>query len=143
MSAILKDQAIPDLLRKLKTIVVVGCSPNPERTSNRISQFLIGQNYEVIPVNPGHDSILERKCYRSISDIPSDIKPDLFNVYRNNAYTADFLKEVVDWKQERDTVPAVWTQLDVSSQEAEQIAEREKIPYVRNKCIMVELNRYS
>lgn len=140
MSIILSDTEIPDLLQTSKVIAVIGCSPKPHRTSNRIARFLIEQNYEVIPVNPGHDKMLDRTCYRSIADIPENIRPDIFNVFRNKAHTADFMKEVIRWKENRDHTPVVWTQLDVSSAEAEMLAEDNSIPYVRNKCIMVEIN---
>lgn len=142
MSAILSDKEIPVLLQNSKVIAVVGCSPKLHRTSNRIARFLMEQNYEVIPVNPGHDRILDRTCYRSIADIPSHIKPGIFNVFRNKAHTADFMEEVVEWKKNREEVPSVWTQLDVSSAEAEKIAVNHNIPYVRNRCIMVEINHH-
>lgn len=129
------------ILTEAKTIVVVGCSPNPYRTSNYIADFLMDHGYNMIPVNPGHDTILGQKCYTSLNDIPDTIKVDIVNIFRNSEHTAGVLDEVKEWKERTGQNPAVWTQLDVSSAKAEQIAEAAGIPYVRNRCIMVERER--
>ena len=129
------------ILIHAKTIVIVGCSPNPYRTSNFIAGFLKDKWYKIIPVNPGHDAILDEKCYKSLNDIPDTIRIDIVNIFRNSKYTAGILNEVKNWKDRTGQNPVVWTQLDVSSEEAEQIAEEEDIPYVKNRCIMVEWER--
>lgn len=128
-------------LKEAKTIAVVGCSPNPYRTSNYAAKYLMDRGYEVLPVNPGHDEILGVKCYRSLDKIPFDTTIDIVNVFRNSAHTAGVVEEVQQWKEKTGQNPLVWTQLDVSSPEAERKAEEAKLPYVRNRCIMVELDQ--
>lgn len=126
------------ILIHAKTIVIVGCSPNLYRTSNFIAGFLKDKGYKIIPVNPGHDAILDEKCYKSLNDIPDTTRIDIVNIFRNSKHTAGVLNEVKDWKDRTGQNPVVWTQLDVSSEEAEQIAEEADLPYVKNRCIMVE-----
>src|SRR5438309_76781 len=47
-----------DRIFALKTIAVVGCSPNPARPSHYVAQFLKQRGYRVVPVNPGHKQLL-------------------------------------------------------------------------------------
>ncbi len=126
------------ILETAETIVMIGCSPNPYRTSNYIAKFLMEKGYRVIPVNPGEDEILGEKCYGKLADIPTDIEVDLINVFRNSVYTEGVMNEVTEWKSRSGQNPVVWTQLGVSSPAAEAIARQQHIPYVKNKCIMVE-----
>src|SRR5690554_6490809 len=129
---------VKDVLKSAKTIVMIGCSPNPYRTSNYIAKFLMERGYTVIPVNPGHDEILGVKCYRELKLIPSDTQVDIINIFRSKEHTAGVMEEVLKWKETTGQNPTVWTQLDVSSPEAEQLAEANDIPYIKNRCIMVE-----
>ena len=63
---------------------------------------------------------------------------NIVNIFRNPAYTAEMVRQVVTYAEATGTTPAVWTQLDVSTREAEQLAEAAGLPYVKNRCIMVE-----
>ncbi|MFV1884994.1 MAG: CoA-binding protein [Balneola sp.] len=130
-----------EVLKKAKTVAVIGCSPDPYRTSNYAAKYLTKRGYSVIPVNPTEKEILGEKCYPDLNSIPSDIEIDIVNVFRRSIHTAGVVEEVIQWKKETGQNPVVWTQLDVSSQQAELKAEEAEIPYIRNLCIMVELDR--
>lgn len=94
----------------------------------------------MIPVNPVEKEILGVTCYSKLDDIPQEIQIDVVNVFRNKRYTGGVVEEVEEWKDKTGQNPVVWTQLDVSSPEAELVAEKAEIPYIRNLCIMVELD---
>lgn len=128
------------VLKEAKTVVVVGCSPNPYRTSNYAANYLKERGYRMIPVNPTEEEILGEVCYPNLEAIPEEIKIDIVNVFRNKRYTAGVVEEVADWKDRTGQNPVIWTQLDVSSHEAELKAEGAQIPYIRNTCIMVVLD---
>jgi hypothetical protein len=130
-----------EVLKKTKTVAVVGCSANPYRTSNYAAKYLMKRGYTVIPVNPIEKEILGVTCYPKLDDIPQEIHVDVVNVFRNKRYTGGVVEEVEAWKDKTGQNPVVWTQLDVSSPEAELVAEKAEIPYIRNLCIMVELDR--
>lgn len=130
-----------DILKEAKTVVITGCSPDPYRTSNYAATYLKERGYTIIPVNPGADNILGEKCYPSLNDIPDTVQVDIVNIFRNSRYSEMEVKEVVKWKSRTGQNPVVWTQLDVSSAGAELAAEEAELPYVRNKCIMVELDK--
>ncbi len=130
-----------DVLTSAKTVAVIGCSPNMYRTSNYAAKFLMERGYTVIPVNPGHKEILGKKCYPALNEIPKDIQVDIINIFRSNEHTAGVVEEVEEWIKTTGQAPVIWTQLDVSSKEAESLAEAARIPYVKNRCIMVEWER--
>lgn len=130
-----------EILENARTIAMIGCSADKFRTSNYAAKFLMDKGYRVIPVNPQFDEILGEKCYPSLLDIPETEEIDIVNIFRNSAYSAKAVQDVADWKDKTGQNPVVWTQLDVSSQEGENIAEAHGLSYVRNMCIMVEYDR--
>ena len=130
-----------EVLKTSKTVAIIGCSANPYRTSNYAAKYLMNRGYTVIPVNPVEKEILGERCFPKLADVPESVQIDIVNVFRNKRYTEGVLEEVEGWKQQTGQNPVVWTQLDVSSPEAELVAENSEIPYIRNVCIMVELDR--
>lgn len=125
-------------LQQSKTIAIVGCSGRSSRTSHTIARYLISNGFTVIPVNPNYEEVLEQTCYPDLAHIPNDIHIDIVNVFRHPRHTADVARQVVAFSGERGYKPLLWTQLGVSSEEARKLAETEQIPYVTNRCIMVE-----
>jgi len=131
----------PDLsavLRDADTIAVVGCSGRRTRTSHQIAAYLQRHGYRIVPVNPNCEEILGEPCVPSLQDVPDDVTVDLVNIFRRPEHTADMVRDAVRYAEERGTAPVVWTQLGVSSPEAERVAADAHLPYVRNRCIKVE-----
>ncbi|MDZ7807061.1 MAG: CoA-binding protein [Gracilimonas sp.] len=135
------NKEIRAVLKQAKIVAMIGCSPNEYRTSNFAAKYLAEKGYRVIPVNPEAEMIYGEKSYDSLIDIPDDVKIDIVNVFRNSRYSAEAINDVVDWKNKTGQNPVVWTQLDVSSPEAEKVAESNELPYIKNRCIMVEWDR--
>lgn len=135
------NKDIYNILKDAKTIAMIGCSPNEYRTSNYAAKFLQERGYRVIPINPGAKEVYGEKSYDNLADVPSDIEIDIVNVFRNSKFSAEAAQDAADWKTKTGQNPVVWTQLDVSSPEAKKIAEENGLPYVKNRCIMVEWDR--
>src|SRR6476661_10298396 len=89
MSATQTD-AIGDLLKRSKTIAVVGLSNSPLRPSHGVSAYMQTQGYRVIPVNPKIQGSLGEKSYPSLLDVPERI--DIVNIFRR----PEFVEEIVD-----------------------------------------------
>lgn len=92
----------------------------------------------MIPVNPNEERVLGEKCYPSIVDIAGEIQIDIVDIFRNKKYTKEMVEEIVSWSQATGQKPVVWTQLDVSTKEAKNLAEQNGLQYVENRCLMVE-----
>ena len=130
-----------EVLQNSKTIAIIGCSADPYRTSNYAAKYLMNRGFKVIPINPKEEEILGQKCYADLNSIPKEMQIDIVNVFRNSVYTAGVVDEVVTWKKNTGQSPVIWTQLDVSTSIAEAKAKVENLLYIRNLCIMVELDR--
>ena len=125
---------IKKILEETKTIAIIGCSPNPEKASNRVANYLKNAGYKMIPVYPKEDVILGEKVYRSLDDIPSDIKIDMVDIFRK----PDVIGLVVDQAIQRGDIDCVWTQLGLVNNEAAKKAEEAGIKVVQNHCTKIE-----
>jgi predicted CoA-binding protein len=69
----------------VRTIAVVGASPNPARQSNEVLGFLVAKAFETYPVNPWRAGglIRGRSTYARLADVPALI--DMVDVFRNSA----------------------------------------------------------
>lgn len=133
--------ALASILNTAQTIAVVGCSARPSRTSHRIASYLQDAGYRVIPVNPNYDEVLGERCYPDLPSVPDDVQIDIVNIFRDPVHTADMVQSALDRVAQTGERPAIWTQLGVSTPEAQSLAAEADLPYVPNRCIMVEHGR--
>src|SRR5438046_7561989 len=95
---------ILELLKKYKTIAVVGLSSNPMRPSHGVTEYMQCAGYRIIPVNPNETEVLGEKSYPWLEDVPEKI--DIVNVFRR----AEEVPPVVE-RAIRDGGKAVWMEL--------------------------------
>ena len=112
-----------------KDIAVVGLSPNPSRPSNYVSKYMLENGYNIIPVNPGHKSIFDIKCFSSLGRIPYSI--DIVNVFRNSKYVLQIIKDALLIKSK-----VIWLQDGIESNEGKILALKSGIKFVSNDCIL-------
>lgn len=127
-------EEIKKILEEAKTIAVIGCSPDPEKASNKVALYLRNAGYTIIPVYPKEDEILGEKVYRSVSDIPSDIKIDMVDIFRK----ASVIASVIDESLERGNIDCIWTQLGLVNNEAAKKAREAGLKVVQNHCTKIE-----
>jgi predicted CoA-binding protein len=125
------SDSIGDLLKKTKTIAVVGLSNKPLRPSHGVAMYMQQQGYRIIPVNPNIQSVLGEKAYPSLKDVPEKI--DLVNVFRRSEFVPDVVDQAIALK-----LPAVWMQEDVIHEKAAEKARQAGIFVVMNRCILKE-----
>lgn len=128
------DKQLTEILKDAKTIAVVGASPDTSRDSNRIMQYLIRVGYEVFPVNPNYESVLDRKCYPTVRSI--DVPIDIVDVFRRSEFVDEVARDAVD-----GGAKVLWMQLGVINEAASQYAADHGMKVVMNRCIMVEYRR--
>ena len=122
---------VAELLKRAKTIAVVGISNDPLRPSNGVSAYMQSQGYRIIPVNPRIESCLGEKAHASLLDVPQKI--DIVNIFRR----PEFVEEVVD-QAIRLKVPAIWMQEGVIHEKAAEKARKAGIFVVMDRCILQE-----
>jgi predicted CoA-binding protein len=125
------DAAIRGLLERVKRVVVVGLSPKPHRDSHRIARYLLDQGYDVVPVYPRGDEILDRKVHRRVQDVPGPV--DLVNVFRRSEALPAVFDDVL-----ASEATAVWTQLGCVDEDGARRARDAGLTVVMNRCIMVD-----
>jgi len=126
-----QEDPIAGLLRRSKTIAVVGLSNNPLRPSHGVSAYMQHRGYQIIPVNPNIDSSLGENAYASLLEVPQTV--DIVNIFRR----PEFVEEIVD-QAIRLKVPAIWMQEDVIHEKAAEKARRAGILVIMDRCILKE-----
>jgi uncharacterized protein len=124
------------ILRRTRTVAMVGASANASRASNFVATYLLAEsNFEVWFVNPTVDSILGRPVYPSLAELPG--RPDLVDVFRR----PEELMGVAD-----DAVAAgartLWLQLGLWDDAVAARASAAGLDVVMNRCIKIEHARF-
>jgi len=133
---------IADVLKRARTIAVVGLSDNPLRPSFGVSAYMQSHGYRIIPVNPRIKSCLGEKAYASLLDIPerniseedNPEKIDIVNIFRRPEYVEEIVDQAIQLK-----VPAIWMQEEVIHERAAEKARKAGIFVVMDRCILKEL----
>lgn len=119
------------LLAGIRTIAVVGLSPDRARPSNEVFRFLVARGYDCIGVNPGiaGRTIHGAPVVARLADVGKPI--DMVDIFR----TSDAAGGIVDDALALDPLPRViWMQRGVIDHAAETRAEAAGIAVVMNNC---------
>ena len=122
---------IAELLRRSKTIAVVGLSSNPLRPSHGVSAYMQSHGYRIIPVNPNITECLGEKAYASLLEVPEKI--DIVDVFRRSEFVEEVVNQAIQLR-----VPAIWMQEDVVNESAAAKARQAGIFVVMDRCILKE-----
>lgn len=132
-----RDQHTDDEIRKilsLKKVAVVGMSKNEEKAANYVPKYLLSQGFDIIPVNPTADVILDRKCCSRLSDVSEQI--DIVDVFRPSDQVLPVVQEAIKKKPK-----VIWLQEGIHNPEAEDLARKAGIDVVFNRCMLAEHQR--
>ncbi|HYT04264.1 MAG TPA: CoA-binding protein [Gemmatimonadales bacterium] len=125
--------ALRAILGAARTIAVVGLSPKPERPSHQIARYLRAAGYRVVPVNPGHESILGEKSYPTLTAAAAEHAVDVVDVFRRSEFAGPVVDEAI-----RIRPRLIWLQLGVIDAAAAARAAAAGIPFVMDRCLMVD-----
>ncbi len=126
-----QSDPIAELLKRARTIAVVGLSCNPLRPSYGVSAYMQIHGYRIIPINPQIEECLGEKAYTSLVEVPESI--DIVNIFRR----PEFVEEIVDHAIQLK-VPAIWMQEGVIHEKAAEKARLAGILVVMDRCILKE-----
>ncbi len=125
---------IQDLLRRSRTIAVVGLSDRPGRTSHGVSAAMQGYGYRVIPVNPSIQSALGEPAVPDLDHVAAALRPDervdIVNVFRRSEHVAEIIDRCIVLG-----LPAVWLQEGVVDEAAAERARAAGMCVVMDACI--------
>ena len=123
------------LLARVRTIAVVGLSPQPSRPSHRVASDLQRFGYRIIPVRPAVEQVLGEKAYASLREVPDKI--DLVDVFRAPQYVDAIVDECIALK-----LPALWLQDGVVNEPAALKARAAGITVVMDRCVYRDYVRF-
>ena len=129
-----ENMEIEQILKTCHTVAMVGASPNPDRTSNQVFNYLTKHGYKVIPVNPTATEVSGEKCYASLSGIPEKI--DVVDIFRRSEDCLSIVEEAI-----KIGAKAVWMQEGVVNGEAEARALTAGLQVIMDHCMMKEHKR--
>ena len=123
---------IQEIFNSVKTIAVLGLSPDEDKPSHRVAKYLQEQGFKIVPVYPKEDEILGEKVYRSLLEIPFGV--DMVDIFRKSKA----LDMVADACIERGDVKVFWAQKEIVNNKAATKAKNAGMRVVQNMCSMVE-----
>jgi len=127
------DEQIRDIL-SLKKVVVIGMSKHSSKAAHFVPKYLSDNGYDVTPVNPTSEEILGKKCYNSVLEIDEEI--EIVDIFRPSEQVLPFVKEAIKKKPK-----VIWLQEGIHNSEAEELAKKEGIKVVFNRCMLAEHRR--
>jgi predicted CoA-binding protein len=116
-----------EILRRARTIALVGASPDPSRPSHSVRRYLLRAGYRVLPVTPAAAEVHGIRCVPSLLDLEEPV--DLVDVVRRTEHCPAHAREAVEIG-----AGALWLQLGIVSREARAIAEGAGLDDVENAC---------
>lgn len=128
------DEALRTLFKQVKTIAVVGLSPQAARPSYRVAQAMQRHGYRIVPVRPLVDDVLGEKAYPSLADIPFAV--DLVDVFRAAEHVPAIVEQCLALH-----LPSIWIQEGIVHQAAAQHAQANGMTVVMDRCLIKEYVR--
>ena len=127
------DEEIKEIF-SLKNVAVIGMSKNEEKAAHYVPKYLSQNGFNILPVNPTTDEILNKKCYSSVEDVSEPI--EIVDVFRPSDQVLPVVKEAIKKKPK-----VIWLQEGIHNEEAEELARQAGIKVVFNRCMLAEHQR--
>ena len=130
------DDYLQDILSSVKTIAMVGASPDKTKFSYGVLRVLHETGYDMIPVNPRPEitEIRNLKVYPNLAAIDRPV--DMVEVFRKPEDLYGVAEEAISIGAK-----VLWGQIGVINHDAAQLAEEAGLKVVMNRCPKIELFR--
>ena len=134
------DETLRGILRRTRTIAMVGASPSWVRPSNFAMKYLQGKGYRVIPVNPAAagQEILGERVYSALADVPGPV--EMVDVFRTSAAAGTAVDDAIAVK-DRLGIRFIWMQLGVRNDAAAERARAAGLEVIMDRCVKIEYGR--
>lgn len=132
------DDEFRKILRRTKTVAIVGVSASPVRPSYFVARYLGLRGFRVIPVNPGlaGQTLFGETVYGDLRDVPDDV--DMVDIFR----ASDAVPAIVDTALARwPGLQTIWMQIGVQNEEAAAKAQAQGVDVIQNRCPKIEYQR--
>lgn len=129
---------LKDLLRRVRTVAVVGFSQNPARPSNFVSSFLVQSGLRVIPINPGLAGQMHygEPCRARLSDIGEPV--DMVDIFRRPDHVPGIVDEALEAFPD---LMLIWMQIGVRHSVAATTSRNRGVAVIQDRCPKIEIPR--
>lgn len=121
------DTEIAERLRGVKTIAMVGLSPDPDRPSHQVARAMQAAGFRIIPVRPGGGEILGEPVVSTLAEAAG---ADLVDVFRAAEHVPAIVEEAL-----AVGIPALWLQDGVIHEGAAEHAREAGVWVVMDQCL--------
>ena len=130
------DEYLQGILKSVKTIAMVGASPDKTKFSYGVLRVLHETGYDMIPINPrpGLEEIRGLKVYPNLAAIDRPV--DMVEVFRKPEDLYSIAVEAI-----AIGAGVLWGQIGVVNHDAARLAEEAGLKVVMNRCPKIELFR--
>ncbi|KKW62796.1 CoA-binding protein [Mycolicibacterium elephantis] len=123
---------LEEILRKTRTVAIVGASANPARASHEVWSYLkSASDYELYLVNPTITEVDGTPVYPSLADLP--VVPDLVDVFRRREHLPSVLEDTI-----AVGAKALWLQLGLRDEQVARDGAAAGLQVVMDRCLKVE-----
>ena len=122
------------IVKKAKTIAMVGAFNNPEKYSNEVASYLMKQGYHIIPINPSEE-VLGEGAYETVEQILEQV--DVVDVFLSPEKPPEIVEDAVQAEAN-----VLWLQEGIENEEARRIAEEGELAYVEDRCMCKSTKGY-
>ena len=119
------------LLKKYRNIAIVGLSPKKNRPSNQVAVYLMEAGYNIIPVNPGQQEILGKKCYPDLESIPEPI--EIVDIFRRPEDLLPIVESAI-----KIGAKVIWMQQGIVNEDAAARAKKAGLTVVMDRCLKID-----
>ncbi len=137
---VLIQNEIREILQKYKVIAIVGLSSDEAKPSYKVSEYMQAHGYRIVPVNPFVKEVLGEKSFRSLLDIPVEIRKTIqvVDIFRRPNDVLSVVEQAVKLKRDNGNPYVIWMQQGIVNEEAAKVAREAGLKVIMDKCIMVE-----
>ncbi|MDE0209376.1 MAG: CoA-binding protein [Boseongicola sp. SB0673_bin_14] len=130
------EDYLQGILKSVRTIAMVGASPDRTKFSYGVLRVLSETGYDMIPVNPlpGLEDIRGIKVFPSLTAIDRPV--DMVEVFRRPEDLMGVAREAIEIRAK-----VLWGQIGVVDHDAATLAEDAGLKVVMNRCPKIELFR--
>jgi predicted CoA-binding protein len=109
-------------------------SKHSSKAAHYVPKYLIDNGYDVTPVNPNADKILDIQCYDLVSQINGSV--DIIDVFRPSDQISSIIHDCIEKKP-----TVIWLQEGIHDFDSEELARKSGITVVFNRCMLAEHQR--
>ncbi|MBS1118394.1 MAG: Succinyl-CoA synthetase, alpha subunit-related enzyme [Deltaproteobacteria bacterium] len=134
----INDARLREILTLSPTIAVLGIHHEPEKAAYYVPEYLHGEGYRIIGVNP---AFLDRQLFgepvrATLAEISEPI--DIVDVFRRGEHISGHVEDILAMKPRPKVV---WFQLGIKNEDAAKILEAAGITVVQNRCTLADHQR--